>query len=229
MAVVLRVPSDRMYAAGVPLPASDRQLPHAPQLRSMLSVPRQQPFELSFNSGPLCKGRAGGLCRRPSFTSGVTSDTGISILRRRLLMSAWRARCSSNVAIRSTSFDVWDGALASGRYPSAKQRARIHLQPMRNLVERTLDTAWPLFWPAPKPEGTAGWGARIRTWDGGTKTRCLTAWLRPNAWDVWSELTGVRSAGGTIVKGRAVCNFPETAAKSRHRRGKFPPAPRSLQ
>src|SRR3954451_14447546 len=26
-----------------------------------------------------------------------------------------------------------------------------------------------------------GWGARIRTWDGGTKTRCLTAWLRPKA------------------------------------------------
>src|SRR4051812_5652641 len=26
-----------------------------------------------------------------------------------------------------------------------------------------------------------GWGARIRTWDDGTKTRCLTAWLRPNA------------------------------------------------
>src|SRR5262245_46278722 len=25
-----------------------------------------------------------------------------------------------------------------------------------------------------------GWGARIRTWDGGTKTRCLTAWLRPS-------------------------------------------------
>lgn len=28
-----------------------------------------------------------------------------------------------------------------------------------------------------------GWGARIRTWDGGTKTRCLTAWLRPNRAD----------------------------------------------
>ena len=26
-----------------------------------------------------------------------------------------------------------------------------------------------------------GWGARIRTWDRGTKTRCLTAWLRPTA------------------------------------------------
>src|SRR5205823_1750217 len=23
------------------------------------------------------------------------------------------------------------------------------------------------------------WGARIRTWDRGTKTRCLTTWLRP--------------------------------------------------
>src|SRR5262249_7809069 len=27
----------------------------------------------------------------------------------------------------------------------------------------------------------SGWGARIRTWDHGTKTRCLTAWLRPRA------------------------------------------------
>jgi hypothetical protein len=27
--------------------------------------------------------------------------------------------------------------------------------------------------------GSDGWGARIRTWDRGTKTRCLTAWLRP--------------------------------------------------
>ena len=25
-----------------------------------------------------------------------------------------------------------------------------------------------------------GWGARDRTWDHGIKTRCLTAWLRPN-------------------------------------------------
>ena len=29
--------------------------------------------------------------------------------------------------------------------------------------------------------GIDGWGARIRTWDRGTKTRCLTAWLRPTA------------------------------------------------
>ena len=26
-----------------------------------------------------------------------------------------------------------------------------------------------------------GWGARIRTWDRGTKTRCLTTWLRPTS------------------------------------------------
>ena len=29
--------------------------------------------------------------------------------------------------------------------------------------------------------GEDGWGARIRTWDHGTKTRCLTAWPRPRA------------------------------------------------
>src|SRR5207244_1539511 len=27
--------------------------------------------------------------------------------------------------------------------------------------------------------GHQSWGARIRTWDRGTKTRCLTTWLRP--------------------------------------------------
>src|SRR4026208_1648082 len=27
----------------------------------------------------------------------------------------------------------------------------------------------------------SNWGARIRTWDRGTKTRCLTTWLRPPA------------------------------------------------
>ena len=29
-----------------------------------------------------------------------------------------------------------------------------------------------------------GWGARIRTWDHGTKTRCLTTWLRPRGREV---------------------------------------------
>ena len=29
--------------------------------------------------------------------------------------------------------------------------------------------------------GHQSWGARIRTWDRGTKTRCLTTWLRPTA------------------------------------------------
>ena len=29
--------------------------------------------------------------------------------------------------------------------------------------------------------GEGDWGARIRTWDHGTKTRCLTAWPRPRA------------------------------------------------
>ena len=28
--------------------------------------------------------------------------------------------------------------------------------------------------------GNVGWGARIRTWDGGTKNRSLTTWRRPN-------------------------------------------------
>ncbi len=34
----------------------------------------------------------------------------------------------------------------------------------------------------------SGWGARIRTWDHGTKTRCLTTWPRP--------IRGSQSSGG---------------------------------
>src|SRR5439155_1572345 len=29
------------------------------------------------------------------------------------------------------------------------------------------------------PAGASGWGARIRTWDSGSKVRCLTTWPRP--------------------------------------------------
>ena len=32
----------------------------------------------------------------------------------------------------------------------------------------------------PETPRLGGWGARIRTWDHGTKARCLTAWPRPN-------------------------------------------------
>src|SRR2546430_17287972 len=38
-----------------------------------------------------------------------------------------------------------------------------------------------------------GWGARIRTWDRGTKTRCLTTWLRPTTVRLSPE-TGVNTA-----------------------------------
>ena len=33
----------------------------------------------------------------------------------------------------------------------------------------------PMFEPS-----NVGWGARIRTWDAGTKNRSLTTWRRPN-------------------------------------------------
>src|SRR5262249_38678978 len=50
-----------------------------------------------------------------------------------------------------------------------------------------------------------GWGARIRTWDGGTKTRCLTAWLRPNARAERNRLAGnaAPSSGGRHHSQRA--------------------------
>ena len=45
-----------------------------------------------------------------------------------------------------------------------------------------------------------GWGARIRTWDHGTKTRCLTTWPRPSASGVRSL---ARRGGPTAVEQRA--------------------------
>ena len=40
-------------------------------------------------------------------------------------------------------------------------------------------------------QGDDGWGARIRTWDRGTKTRCLTTWLRPTAAEYRRAAPGV--------------------------------------
>src|SRR5207248_3324513 len=49
-------------------------------------------------------------------------------------------------------------------------------------------------------EVAQSWGARIRTWDRGTKTRCLTSWLRPIAWKGkpyrGSDSAALRTAAG---------------------------------
>ena len=60
-----------------------------------------------------------------------------------------------------------------------------------------------------------GWGARIRTWDHGTKTRCLTTWPRPRAGAVILPLgrdhqceTGDRATSGhrlPSLRARALC------------------------
>ncbi len=44
------------------------------------------------------------------------------------------------------------------------------------------------------------WGARIRTWDRGTKTRCLTAWLRPTEATPVYERSVKRKMRATIAK-----------------------------
>ena len=46
-----------------------------------------------------------------------------------------------------------------------------------------------------------GWGARIRTWGRGTKTRCLTTWLRPTAGPILARrlLRRARRLVGPIV------------------------------
>src|ERR1041385_4890037 len=45
------------------------------------------------------------------------------------------------------------------------------------------------------------WGARIRTWDRGTKTRCLTTWLRPTT---VTDYRGTRSGGSAVAVGKQV-------------------------
>src|ERR1044071_6153394 len=46
----------------------------------------------------------------------------------------------------------------------------------------------------PENSRLGGWGARDRTWDDGTKARCLTAWLRPNSRPFWKGGNLVRKA-----------------------------------
>ena len=45
-----------------------------------------------------------------------------------------------------------------------------------------------------------GWGARIRTWDHGTKTRCLTAWPRPIEGRILPRRGGGRSASAPVAR-----------------------------
>src|SRR5262249_7519896 len=42
--------------------------------------------------------------------------------------------------------------------------------------------------PTHASRAQAGWGARIRTWDRGTKIRCLTTWPRPKAGETVSAI-----------------------------------------
>ena len=48
-----------------------------------------------------------------------------------------------------------------------------------------------------------GWGARIRTWDHGTKTRCLTTWPRPRELRVETECPASRASLPFRGNGRA--------------------------
>src|SRR5579871_437281 len=52
---------------------------------------------------------------------------------------------------------------------------------MRVPIPPAITTAASGFPMSERVDWISGWGARIRTWDHGTKTRCLTAWLRPRA------------------------------------------------
>ena len=54
-----------------------------------------------------------------------------------------------------------------------------------------------------------GWGARIRTWDHGTKTRCLTTWPRPSAREGQSTRCYLRSSSSAT---RASAAHATTAA-----------------
>ena len=72
--------------------------------------------------------------------------------------------------------------------------------------------------------GRDGWGARIRTWDRGTKTRCLTAWLRPTAGEYRLRLARSREAGRRAPRPRArrrrrsrsPCEHPERERHEQH-------------
>ena len=98
-------------------------------------------------------------------------------------------RCPSNASAVSGETTTTSGSAPSGRAASTTQstirRPRIGC--------RCFGVAERMRVPRPPAMTTAaslgrdlghgrhvGWGARIRTWDHGTKTRCLTAWPRPS-------------------------------------------------
>src|SRR5207237_930998 len=85
---------------------------------------------------------------------------------------------------------------SAGRAADAGVSARASACASRGLrPSRLLRGRWALVY---------GWGARIRTWDRGTKTRCLTTWLRPNESLVFEDgpagKAGVASMGGAASR-----------------------------
>ena len=87
----------------------------------------------------------------------------------------------------------------------------------------TTAASWRRSFAAP----TGGWGARIRTWDRGTKTRCLTTWLRP------IRLGRRQSSGGrcrasrtsTTTASAATAMSGERADDEHERPGRARPSP----
>ncbi len=64
------------------------------------------------------------------------------------------------------------------------EKVRTHdapcLQPSQALVDEERDSRKHPWSEKVRAHEVCGWGGRIRTCDHGTKTRCLTAWLRPS-------------------------------------------------
>ena len=60
-----------------------------------------------------------------------------------------------------------------------------------------------------------GWGARIRTWGRGTKTRCLTTWLRP------TKLETILPSASTGLAGRGRAGRRRQRRRSRRARARW--------
>ena len=61
---------------------------------------------------------------------------------------------------------------------------------------------------------TDGWGARIRTWDHGTKTRCLTTWPRPIEAGCHLAMAGERSRRSATARATVMSATSDDASTS---------------
>ena len=207
-------------------------------------------LERARTRGPSPPRPRSGASRRARRASSLVSSGGVAgrgrARRRRSRRALARAAAAASPVPRgsswtATSTPVVDASRASGEATTtsgsgAELRARPR-SPSRRA--RRPSSGWRCFGvdermrvPSPAAMTTAasrridhgsdGWGARIRTWDRGTKTRCLTTWLRPIGGRSFRPAV-VRTGTGSAIHGEDRRRGPARSQPRRTREDARPP------